>query len=306
MKITVIGASGSVGAPTVFYLAANRLADEFLMIGGTRQNLLQQHAIDISTAVSSRDVIIRTGDYIDMAGSDIVINAAGAPQGLIADRMEMLPKNVELIKQISGKIKQYCPDAIVITATNPVDPLNYAMWLSGGFDRKKLIGYSINDSFRFREMLAKAYNVRVSQVDGIVIGEHGSTQVYLFSTARVNGEKIGVSEDIKIKIRSEIPNILKRLEELQSGRTAGWTCAIGLEKIVRAIIEDSEDVFPCSVVLDGEYGVNRISMSVPVRLGKKGVREILEYRLAPDEAEGLKKTVAVLEKAAKIVDENIS
>ncbi len=305
MKITVIGAAGSVGAPAVFYLAANRLADEFLMIGGKRQNILEQHAIDIGTAVSSRDIIIRAGDYSDMTGTDIVINAAGAPQGLISDRMEMLPKNLELIRHISGKIKQYCPDAFIITATNPVDPLNYATWLSGGFERKKIIGYSINDSFRFRKMLAKAYNVKVSQVDGIVIGEHGSTQVYLFSTAKIDGKKIDVSEEIKADIRSEIPNILKRLEELKSGRTAGWTCAIGLEKIVRAVVEDTGEVIPCSVMLDGEYGVNGISMSVPVRLKREGVSEILEYTLAPDEQEGLKKTVATLKAAAKVVDENL-
>jgi len=209
MKIAVIGAGGSVGAPAVFYLAANRLADEFLMIGGKRQNVLEQHAIDISTAVSSRDLIIRAGDYSDMAGTDIVINAAGAPQGLIADRMEMLPKNIELIKHITNQIKQYCPDAFIITATNPVDPLNYATYLAGGFDPKKLIGYSINDSFRFKEMLARAYKVKVSQVDGTVIGEHGSTQVLLFSTARIRGENILVSEEIKSSICAKIPNILK-------------------------------------------------------------------------------------------------
>ncbi|MGD9158523.1 MAG: hypothetical protein PVG39_08965 [Desulfobacteraceae bacterium] len=305
MKITVIGAAGWVGAPAVFYLAANRLADEFLMIGGKRQNLLQQHAIDISTAVSSRDILIRAGDYSDMGGSDIVINAAGAPQGLIADRMEMLPKNIELVKHISGKIKQYCPDALIITATNPVDPLNYATWLSGGFDRNKLIGYSINDSFRFREFLAKAYNVKVSQVDGTVIGEHGSTQVLLFSTASIDGQKITVSEEIKAKIHTEIPNILKKLEEGRTGRTAGWTCAIGLEKIVRAIVENTGEVIPCSVMLDGEYGVSGISMSVPVKLGKDGVSEILEYELAPDEIEGVEKTVATLKAAARIVEENL-
>ena len=305
MKITVIGAAGSVGAPAVFYLAANRLADEFLMIGGKRQNVLEQHAIDISTAVSSRDIIIRAGDYSDMAGTDIVINAVGAPQGLIADRMEMLPKNIELIRHISGKIRQYCPDALIITATNPVDPLNYATWLSGGFDRNKLIGYSINDSFRFREFLAKAYNVKVSRVDGTVIGEHGSTQVLLFSTAMIDGKRIDVSEENKAKIRAEIPHILKRLEELQSGRTAGWTCAIGLEKIVRAVVADTGEVIPCSVMLDGEYGVSGISMSVPVKLGKEGVSDILEYELAPDELEGLKKTVAALKAAAGIVDERL-
>lgn len=305
MKITVVGAAGSVGAPAVFYLAAKGLADEILMIGGKRQNVLKQHAMDISTAVSAKDIVIRAGDYGDMAGSDIVINAAGAPQGLIADRMEMLPKNIELIKQIAAHVKQYCPDAFVITATNPVDPLNYAMYLTGGFDRRKLIGYSINDSFRFREMLASAYGAKVSQVDGLVIGEHGSTQVLLFSTAAIDGQKVAVDEKIKADIRSEVPNILKRYEEFQAGRTAGWTCAVGLEIITRAIKENSGAVIPCSVVLDGEYGLKGLSMSVPVKLGTDGVAEILEYELASDEQEGLKKTVETLKSAARIVDQNM-
>jgi malate dehydrogenase len=305
MKITVIGAAGSVGAPAVFYLAANRLADEILMIGGKRQNVLEQHAIDISTAVSAKDVVIRFGDYSDMGGSDIVINAAGVPQGLIADRMEMLPKNIELIKYIAGQVKRYCPEAFFITATNPVDPLNYATYLTGGFDRKKLIGYSINDSFRFREMLARAYKVKVSQVGGTVIGEHGSTQVMLFSSATIDGQKIAVAEETKKSIRAEIPNILKRLEELKSGRTAGWTCAVGLEQITRAVVENTGAVIPCSVVLEGEYGVKGISMSVPAKLGKEGVTDILEYELAPDEQEGLKKSVATLKAAARFVEEKM-
>jgi malate dehydrogenase len=305
MKITVIGAAGSVGAPAVFYLAAKGLADEILMIGGKRQNVLKQHAMDISTAVSAKDVVIRAGDYGDMAGTDIVINAAGAPQGLIADRMEMLPKNIELIKDISSQVKQHCPDAFFITATNPVDPLNYATYLAGGFDRHKLIGYSINDSFRFREMLAAAYGVKVSQVDGTVIGEHGATQVLLFSTARIDGKTVSVDEATKTRIRAEVPNILKGYEELQAGRTAGWTCAIGLEIIIRAVAEDSGAVIPCSAMLDGEYGLKSLSMSVPVKLGKEGIQEILEYELTADEQEGLHKTVDTLKAAARVVEQNI-
>ena len=270
MKIAIIGAAGSVGAPAAFYLGTNRLADEILMIGGKRQNVVQQHAMDLSTAVSAKDMVIRAGGYSDLAGTDIVINAAGVPQGFITDRMEMLPKNIDLIKYFAEQIKKNCPEAFVITATNPVDPLNYAMYKTGGFDRRQLIGYSINDSFRFREMLAKAYGVKVSQVGGTVIGEHGSTQVLLFSTAKINGEIVTVSEKIKQDIRAEVPNILKRYEAFKAGRTAGWTCAVGLEIICRAVVEDSGAVIPCSAILNGEYGLKDLSMSVPVKLGKKG------------------------------------
>lgn len=303
VKIAIIGAAGSVGAPAAFYLAAQGLADEILMIGGKRQNVLQQHAMDISTAVSSLGIKIQAGDFTDLAGSDIVINAAGVQQGLIKDRMEMLPKNIALIQTIAGHIKTHCPGAFVITATNPVDPLNYATFKFTGLDRRQLIGYSINDSFRFREMLAAELNVRPGQVDGVVIGEHGSTQVLLFSSAKVDGKRVSVDEDIKQRIRTHIPNILKRYEELQAGRTAGWTCAIGLAKIVRAMTAETGEVLPCSVVLAGEYGQHDLSMSVPVILGRNGVKEILEYDLAPDEREGLEITVNTLMKAKNVVDD---
>lgn len=306
MKISIIGAAGSVGAPTAFYLGAQKLADEIVMIGGKRQNVLEQHCMDISTALSSRDIRVRTGTFADMAGSDIVINTAGAAQtGVLSSRMEMLPKNISLVKDIALQIKKACPDAIIITATNPVGPLNYVTYLSGEFDRTKLIGYSLNDSYRFREMLAKEYGVKVSEVEGTVIGEHGATQVLLFSSARIKGEHVIVSEETKQTIRAEIPNILKRYEELQSGRTAGWTCAIGIAGFVRAIAEDTGEMLPCSLVLDGEYDTRGLSMSVPAIIGKQGVREILQWDLALDEQKGLAISKETLMKAVDIVKNNL-
>lgn len=305
MKVTIIGAAGSVGAPAAFYIAASGLADEILMID-MRQNVAQQHAMDISTAVSALDVKVRAGSYEDMGGSEVVINAAGVPQGLIADRMEMLPKNIPLVRDTALQIKRHCPTAFVVTATNPVDPLNYAAWRAGGFDRHQLIGYSLNDSFRFREMAARAKGVRVSQVEATVLGEHGSTQVLLFSSVRIDGLPVSFSEQEKQDIRAEVPNILRRYEELQAGRTAGWTSAIGLAAITRAVLQDTGEVFRCSVVLEGEYGQRGLSMSVPVVLGKKGVQEILEWELAPDEQAGLKRSADVLKAAAEVVDDNLS
>ena len=305
MKVAIVGAAGSVGAPAAFYIAASGLADEIVMID-MRQNVVQQHAMDISTAASAQNVSVRAGAYEDLAGSDVVINAAGVPQGLITDRMEMLPKNIPLIRDLALEIKRHCPEAFVITATNPVDPLNYAMWRVGAFDRRRVIGYSINDSFRFREMVARAKGVKVSQVQATVIGEHGSTQVLLFSSVRIDGRPVAFSEEEKGAIRAEVPNILSRYEELQSGRTAGWTSAVGLAAITRAILRDAGEIFPGSVVLDGEYGRREMSMSVPVRLGRTGVQEIFEWELAPDERAGLERSADVLEAAARTVDQNLS
>ena len=271
-----------------------------------RGNQVKQHALDIGTAVSALDIRVKAGDYEDLARSDLVINAAGMLQGLIADRMEMLPRNIPLVRDIALQIKHHCPAAVIITATNPVDPLNYATWRAGGFDRRQIVGYSINDSFRFRELAARSKNVRVSQVQATVIGEHGSSQVPLFSSVRIDNRPALFTENEKQSIRAEIPNILKRYEELQSGRTAGWTCAIGLAAITRAVLKDTGETFPCSVILNGEYGQRSLSMSVPVVLGKRGVREILEWELAADEREGLTRTIDVLRSAADIVDKNLT
>ena len=305
MKVSIIGAAGSVGSPVSFNIAVSGLADEILMID-VRSNMVQQHAMDISTAASALDVSVRAGEYPDLAGSDVIINAAGASQKTIADRMEVLPGNIPLVRDIALQIKRYCPAAVVITATNPVDPLNYLTWRAGGFDRQQLIGYSVNDSFRFREMIAQTKGVKVSRVQATVIGEHGSRQVPLFSSAHVDGRPILFSEDEKQAIRGEIPNILKRYEALRSGRTAGWTCAVGMVAITRAILHDTGEIFPCSVILDGEYGLRDLSVSVPVSVGKKGVRKIMEWELAQDEQEGLERAVNVLRNAARIVDDQIS
>ena len=304
MKISIIGAGGSVGSPAAFYLATQKLADEFVLIDYA-ENLAIQHSMDIGTAVSSRDVKVVAGSYEDMKGSDIVLITAGVPQGVIKDRMELLPKNAELMKQFAEHIKKYCPNAIIMTATNPADPMNYALYLSGDFDRKQCIGYSINDTFRFREFVAKAYNVAVSQVNGFVIGEHGTSQVLLFSTVEINGKAVTVSEEIKKNIYEEIPLILKRYEELKTGRTAGWTCAIGFDLMVRAVVGDKGDMLPCSVIMDGEYGQKGFSMSVPAILGRKGVKGVKEFEMADDEKERFKITTQVLSKAAKMIEDQL-
>jgi malate dehydrogenase len=305
MKVTVIGAAGSVGAPAAFHIGSLGLAEEIVLID-MRQNVVEQHAMDMSTALSALGVVVKAGAYEDLDGSDVVINAAGVPQGLIADRMEMLSKNIPLVRDVALQIKRHCPAAFVITATNPIDPLNYATWKVGGFDRHHVVGYSINDSLRFREMVARTKGVKVGLVQATVIGEHGSSQVPLFSSVRLEGRPVAFSGEERSKILAEIPDILRRYEELQAGRTAGWTSAVGLAALVQAVRDDTREVFPCSVVLDGEYGHRGLSMSVPVVLGREGVREIPEWELEADEQTGLKRTVGVLEAAARMVDESLS
>ena len=302
MKVTVVGAAGSVGAPAAFYIGVSGLVSELVLVD-MLPNVVQQHALDMSTAMCDLGVKVTAGTHEDLAGSDVVINAAGVPQGLIADRMEMLPKNIPLVRDVALAVKQYCPDAFVITATNPIDALNYCTWKAGGFDRRQVIGYSRNDSTRFREIIARQKGVATNRVAATVIGEHGSTQVPLFSSARIDGAPVPFTEAEKQAVRAEIPTILQRYEELQSGRTAGWTSALGLAAVTRAVLQDTGEIIPCSVVLDGEYGQRGLSLSLPVKLGKGGVQEIEEWQLAPGEQEGFKRTAAAMAAAARIVDD---
>lgn len=303
MKITILGANGAVGAPTAFYIAVQRLADEIVMLGGKRQNILQQHAMDISTAASAQDVVVRAGGYEDMQGSQIVINAAGLHQDGAAGRDGMLRQNVPFVQDIAKKVASSCPDAIILTATNPVGPLNYCTYLSAEFHRRQLIGYSINDSYRFREMVAEVLEAKVSQVEGTVIGEHGPTQVPLFSSIRIDGQAVAVSEAQKERIRAIAPTIIAKYQSFHADRTAGWTCAVGLAQFVKAIVQDSRVMLPCSAVLNGEYGQKGLSMSVPAIIGKQGIEEILEWELSPDERENLKISTDKLMGESKIVEE---
>jgi malate dehydrogenase len=304
MKISIIGASGNVGSCAAFNIAVHRLADELVLIDTPRQDMVTFHALDLNTAVTGQDMMVRTGDYEDMDNSDIVIIAAGSAQ-VVKSRMEVLPQNLPIIQDISRKVRQFCPEAVVITATNPVCPLNYAMFRCSNLDRKKIIGYSYNDSIRFRMRLAQALRVASSRLEGTVIGEHGNSQVLLFSSVRIDGKPVTVNEEIKRIIRQQVPDGQKVLAEFRekTGRTAAWTTAVGLAAVCRAIAQDKGEMIPCSVALDGEYGCHSLSMSVPAVLGKGGVRKILEYELAPDEQEALNHSIDVLKPAMKYVEE---
>jgi malate/lactate dehydrogenase len=220
--------------------------------------------------------------------------------------MEMLPKNLSIIKDIAAQIKQFAQDAIVITATNPVDPLNYAMYRFTGFDRHKVIGYTSNDSIRFRMFLGQALGHVPSDVEAFVMGEHGESQVLVFSSAKVNGEPVKLDNAVKKKIRARVPDILRSYEELKTGRTAGITSAAGMKTLVTAIVDNTNEIIPSSAVLDGEYGLNKLSMGVPLVLGSGGIHEVIELELEPEEKTYLKTTLNVLQPAMRVVDDFIA
>jgi malate dehydrogenase len=306
MKISIIGAAGNVGSSAAFNIATHNITDELVMIGNHSLDKLAQYNFDLTTAVVGLDIQIRTGNYAEMLDSDIVLVATGSAEVVTSPR-ELLRPNLPLIRDLAEKIKEYCPRAVVITATNPVDPLNYAMFRFTGFDCRRLIGYSANDSLRFRLFLAQALGMKSSQVEGTVIGEHGSSKVHLFSSVRINGEPFEVNSDVKQTVLRKGAEVTPTLERLRTktGRTSSWATSMGITAICRAISRNTGEMVPSSVVLDGEYGCRGISIGVPVLIGGDGVHEILEWDLEPEEQEELNRSIEILRPSMKYVDELI-
>ncbi|MCC6473287.1 MAG: hypothetical protein IT514_06030 [Burkholderiales bacterium] len=285
-----------------FQIAAGGLADEMLLLD-IRENLAEHHAMDLGTAASALDVRVKAGSYEDAAGSAIVINAAGLHGDITADRTEMLVKNTRAVRETALQLRHHCPDAVIVTVVNPADALNYAIWRAGGFERRQLLGYSLNDTLRFRQFAAQAKRVDVSRLEGLTIGEHGFTQVPLFSSVRVDGRFVPFSDLEKRQVRDASRAYFEKLEGLKAERTTGWTTAIGLAALTRAIVNDNGEVLAGSAILQGEFGQWGLSMGVPIRLGRSGIREIVEWQLTPEEQAAVERSAETLKQNVRIVED---
>ena len=302
MKVTIIGGAGTLGSCAAFNIAVHHLADEIVLIDPW-ENMLKAHWMDLTTAAAGQDVSVRRGTFKNMTASDVVVITSGAPSGVVSSRSELITGNLPIIKDNAEKIREFCPEAIVITEKNPVDSLNYATYMvNRNADRRKFIGYTLNDTIRFRMWTAEALGVKPSHVQGIVIGEHGHSQVMLFSSLRVDGKPVHLDEASKKKIRSLPPQTLHDYETLQPKRTAGWTSAVGTAAIINAIKNNTREIIPCSAVIDGEYGCHGMSMTVPAVIGREGIHDIKILELTKEEQEGLKNTVGVLSPLMRYVE----
>ena len=307
MKIAIIGAGGTLGSCTAYTLALKGLADEIVLLDVNR-NLAFAHFMDIATAiVGIQNTRIWAGNDEDLNHSDIVIVVAGIPYQPAHSQLDMLRGNLSLMQDTVRKIETYCPEATVITATNPVDSINLGMFLmSTKLARTKLLGYDLNDSLRFQQAVAKELGKKSTEVEALALGEHVETLAFIFSSVRVNKRPITLSDEAKERLKLEVPRMLRSYIELGINRTAGWTSASGISQMVESIATDSRKVFPCSAVLEGEYGYKEISMGVPVVLGKQGISRILELDLSRDEKKDLDHSARALETKARLVKEFVN
>jgi malate dehydrogenase len=306
MKIAVIGAAGTVGSSCAFNIVVQRLADELLLID-PNQDILASHSMDLNSASTGLDMLIRQATLADLGGAGIVVMAAGVNHNIVQGKANMFPINAAIVRETTAAVNRYCPEAIVITETNPVDAMNYLTFLlSKGRDRRKYIGYTFNDTLRFRNNAAWQMGVEASRLQATVMGEHGSHQALLFSQVTLDGRPARVDPAIRKALYDELPLIIQRYETLKKKRTAGWTCAVGTAAIIRAIKNNSRELIPSNVVLEGEYGLSHLSLTAPTLIGRNGIEEILKLELSPEEKERLEEAARAVSPFARAVEEMAS
>ena len=287
MKLAIIGGAGLLGSTTAFRVSMLDVVDEIVLID-IKENMVKSHAMDMGQAISEyNQTSIKAGTWHDLENSDIVLLSASMPETNVKSRLEYLEANIKIIQSVCRNIKDYCPQTVIVNATNPVDAINHAILDFTGIDKNHLIGFCRNDTLRMKWSIAKVIGINTTDVEAICIGEHGEKQVPLFSQVKIKGEPFTLNEEQKSKVLYETSNWFTNYQALNSGRTSGWTSALGLARLIQCIATDSNEILPCSVVLQGEYGLRDVSVGVPVRIGPNGVKEIVELEISEKERAGL-------------------
>jgi malate/lactate dehydrogenase len=191
---------------------------------------------------------------------------------------------------------------VTLVVTNPVDPLVTRIQRRTGLDRRRVIGYTVNDSLRFSTGLARALGVKHGQVKAWVLGEHGESCVALVDRVTVKGDHVEPTTE-QVGIATEyLRTWYERHVALDSGRSSTWTSGLGVARMVTAIAQGDAAPWPASVVLDGEYGISGVAVSVPVTLGPTGVERIHEWTLADDDLEALRASADLVRNVADSID----
>lgn len=236
-----------------------------------------------------------TDDFSETKNSDIVVITASTGV-YTASRTEMLSAQVKMTREILKKIKEHTPESIVLMVTNPVDVLTYVFQKEGNFPTNKVFGIASSlDSSRFKLLLAKNLGVKTSEISGsLVMGEHGDSMVPLFSRAKINQKPIleFLNENQIKEISQGVRNYWRTLREFKSRSVYGISQKI--YEVAKSIINEKEISIPASVLLTGQYGISDVCMGVPTKIGKNGIKEIIEIEISESENNQLKKSAKII------------
>jgi len=285
-KVSVIGAAGTVGAAAGYNLALRDIVDElvFVDIPDMEDKTVGQAADTNHGIAYDSNTVVRQGGYEDTEGSDVVVITAGIPRQPGQTRIDLAGDNAPIMEDIGSSLAQYNDDFITVTTSNPVDLLNRHLYEAGDRDRHKVIGFGGRlDSARFRYVLSQRFDAPVKNVEATILGEHGDAQVPAFSKVRVNGGDPSFTAEEKEEILGDLKE--SAMDVIERKGATQWGPATGVAHTVEAILNDTGEVLPSSIVLDGEFGYEDTAFGVPVKLGSNGVEEVVEWELDEYERE---------------------
>ncbi|HVM93636.1 MAG TPA: malate dehydrogenase [Terriglobales bacterium] len=303
-KVTIVG-SGNVGATAAHWIAAKELADVVLI--DIVEGVPQGKGLDLLEAmpIEKRDSYIKgTNDYADTANSDIVVITAGIPRKPGMSRDDLLNTNYKIMSDVVGKVVQNSPNCILIIVSNPLDAMAQAAYKLSKFPRERVIGMAgVLDSARFRAFIADELKVSVENVNAFVLGGHGDTMVPLPRYSTVAG--IPITELIA---KDRLDALVQRTRDggaeivkyLKTG-SAYYAPSAAATEMVEAILKDKKKILPCAAYLTGEYGINGLYVGVPVKLGAKGIEQIIEIKLSAEEKAGLDKSAAAVKELCAVI-----
>jgi len=307
MKITIVGA-GAVGASCAEYIAIKDFASEVVLLD-IKEGYAEGKAMDLMQTASlngfDTKITGTTGDYSKTAGSDIVVITSGIPRKPGMTREELIGINAGIVKTVSASLIEHSPDTIIIVVSNPMDTMTYLVHKTTDLPKNRIIGMGgALDSARFKYRLAEALGAPISDVDGMVIGGH-SDKGMVPLTRLATRNSVPVSEFISSERLEKVAGDTKVGGATLTGLlgTSAWYApGAAVSGLVQAIACDQKKIFPCSTLLEGEYGLNDLCIGAPVVLGRNGIEKIVEIDLdgaekakLAESAEGVKKTNGLLE-----------
>jgi len=293
--ISIIG-SGRVGSAIAFLCASENL-DDVLLLNRTRSKAVGE-AMDISNAIpNTSDIIIKGTDaYSDIKDSDIIVIAASTAT-YKKSRLDVIQEQAEMINNIKSKILKYCPQATILMISNPLDVLTYIFQKNSKIPRNKVIGIASSlDSARFLHLLSTKLGVKRTKItNAIVIGEHGDSMVPVYSNIKIDGKSLSelLNNQEKEAITEEVRNYWKLLRNYKSRSQFG--IAKITYDVLKTILTNSKLEIPASVVLKGEYGLDDVSIGIPVTINENGVSQIQEVKLNYDELRLFKKSANTIQ-----------
>jgi malate dehydrogenase len=303
-KVTIVGA-GNVGATAAHWIASKELADVVLI--DVVEGVPQGKGLDLLEAmpIEKRDShILGSNDYADTANSDIVVITAGIPRKPGMSRDDLLNTNYKIMSDVVGKVIAHSPECILIIVSNPLDAMAQAAYKQAGFNRERVIGMAgVLDSARFRTFIAEELKVSVENVTAFVLGGHGDTMVPLPRYSTVAGIPItdlldaATIERLVQRTRDGGAEIVKYLKT----GSAYYAPSAATVEMVEAILKDKKKILPCAVYLKGEYGIDGLYVGVPCKLGSRGLEQIIEIKLTPEEQAALQKSADAVKELCAVI-----